>query len=418
MSNIPNKPNQKPYKDLTPFDLVLIQKFPFIEEDFDAINIYGIISKIKDKLNEVIANEQIVTENQESLYNSFVDLRNYVEDYFTNLDVQEEINNKIDEMVESGVFDEIVSKYVKIKPFEFCKALNIIKNRATEELYTLNEIQTKINEWKSAKIKKVCLTVEIQPSATDQIAFENGTKNFNEIDIRMYPNQEVLNEYIELCKNNNIEIYDLKFHLTWIHQKCNSVNLSTKAERYINVVNSVLSEMTHSFEYISVFNEWAEMLQYSGVQDFLNNVKNYSKVLLSGIFEESITDELLEIIDGYCPHFYIKSSRLGPDTTLEFLINMFEESYQYQSLRKWQLRSNKPIIVGECGCMSYWNALAFPMQWEHTGQLVENGAPQVLYIKALLHIFKKWNVTDCNYWWDIYGNAYDIIKEWEVNGNE
>ena len=101
MSNIPNMPNQKDYKNLTPFDLVLIQKFPFIEEDFDAINMYGILSKIKDYLNNVIANEQIVTENQQSLYD-------YVDNYFKNLDVQNEINNKLDEMAESGTLNDIL----------------------------------------------------------------------------------------------------------------------------------------------------------------------------------------------------------------------------------------------------------------------------------------------------------------------
>ncbi len=112
MSNIPKKPNQKDYKNLTRFDLVLIQKFPFIEEDFDAINIYGILSKIKEYLNTVISNEQIVTENQQKLYNSFNGLHDYVEHYFDNLDVQEEINNKLDDMVEAGTLQEIISTYL------------------------------------------------------------------------------------------------------------------------------------------------------------------------------------------------------------------------------------------------------------------------------------------------------------------
>ena len=115
MPNITDIPNQKDYKNLTPFDLVLIQKFPFIEEDFDAINLYGILSKIKDYLNNVIANEQIVTENQQNVYNSFIGLHNFVENYFDNLDVQEEINNKLDEMVEDGTFEEIVSSYMNKK---------------------------------------------------------------------------------------------------------------------------------------------------------------------------------------------------------------------------------------------------------------------------------------------------------------
>lgn len=130
MSNkpiIPNIPNQKDYKNLTPFDLVLIQRFPFIEEDFDGINLYGILSKIKESLNNVIANEQIVTENQENVYNSFVDLHNFVEDYFNNLDVQEEINNKLDEMAESGVLQEIITLYLNSKAFFGFNTINDLK---------------------------------------------------------------------------------------------------------------------------------------------------------------------------------------------------------------------------------------------------------------------------------------------------
>lgn len=113
-NKIPEMPKQKDYKDLTLFDLTLIQKFPFIEEDFDAINMYGILSKIKDYLNTIIANEQIVTENQKNVYNSFTDLHNYTENYFTNLNVQNEINNKLDKMVEDGTLNNIIFNYTKL----------------------------------------------------------------------------------------------------------------------------------------------------------------------------------------------------------------------------------------------------------------------------------------------------------------
>ncbi len=115
MSNLPNKPTQQPYKNLTPFDLVLIQRFPFIEQDFDGINLYGILNKIKEYLNQVIADTQIVINNQENLYNSFSQLYDYVENYFDNLDVQVEINNKLDEMAQDGTLQEIVSTYLNSK---------------------------------------------------------------------------------------------------------------------------------------------------------------------------------------------------------------------------------------------------------------------------------------------------------------
>ena len=46
------------------------------------------------------------------LQNLFVELQTYVNDYFDNLDVQEEINNKLDEMAESGQLTDIIAQYL------------------------------------------------------------------------------------------------------------------------------------------------------------------------------------------------------------------------------------------------------------------------------------------------------------------
>lgn len=43
----------------------------------------------------------------------FVELKTYVDNYFDNLDVQEEINNKLDEMVEDGTLQEIITTYIQ-----------------------------------------------------------------------------------------------------------------------------------------------------------------------------------------------------------------------------------------------------------------------------------------------------------------
>lgn len=57
-----------------------------------------------------------INENGEAvieLQNLFVTLQNYVNDYFTNLDVQEEINNKLDDMTEDGSLQRIVGQYIR-----------------------------------------------------------------------------------------------------------------------------------------------------------------------------------------------------------------------------------------------------------------------------------------------------------------
>ena len=48
----------------------------------------------------------------EELQNLYIELKNYVDNYFENLDVQEEINNKLDDMAESGELAEIIAQFL------------------------------------------------------------------------------------------------------------------------------------------------------------------------------------------------------------------------------------------------------------------------------------------------------------------
>lgn len=56
-------------------------------------------------------NAEAVTE----LQNLFVELQTYVNNYFDNLDVQEEINNKLDEMATDGTLEELIGEYLTNK---------------------------------------------------------------------------------------------------------------------------------------------------------------------------------------------------------------------------------------------------------------------------------------------------------------
>lgn len=124
--DINNIPPQNPYKKLTPFCLQIIQNFPFIEADFDAITNQQLLQKVVDYLNQVIANENAVTENIQNLYNAFVELENYVNNYFNDLDIQTEINNKLDKMAQDGTLAEIIEGYATIP--QLTNQINQIQN--------------------------------------------------------------------------------------------------------------------------------------------------------------------------------------------------------------------------------------------------------------------------------------------------
>lgn len=87
------------------------------------------------KVNQLvrIANEQYA--KIEEFIAKFVELKDFVDDYFENLDVQVEINNKLDQMVETGEFQTILDAVITPEFNDFKEGVN----------QTLNNFEVKLN---------------------------------------------------------------------------------------------------------------------------------------------------------------------------------------------------------------------------------------------------------------------------------
>lgn len=109
------------------FKRFVIQNFPFIEEDFDALTNYQLFCKVVEYLNTVIGSQNEVTEQMESVLN-----------YFNNLDVQDEINNKLDQMAEDGTLSNIIRNYIDPTINEFKDEVN---GRLEEQDSDITEIR-------------------------------------------------------------------------------------------------------------------------------------------------------------------------------------------------------------------------------------------------------------------------------------
>ncbi len=101
--------NKFNYTNLTPFKWFVLENFPFIEADFDALTEWQLFCKIGKEINKIINSQNTVGNEMETLSQAFIELQNYINNYFDNLDVQEEINNKLNEMAESGELQELVN---------------------------------------------------------------------------------------------------------------------------------------------------------------------------------------------------------------------------------------------------------------------------------------------------------------------
>lgn len=79
----------------------------------DSMSYYELLAwlcqYLKDTVIPTVNNNAEAVEELQALY---IELHDYVENYFDNLDVQEEINNKLDDMAERGQLADIISQYL------------------------------------------------------------------------------------------------------------------------------------------------------------------------------------------------------------------------------------------------------------------------------------------------------------------
>ena len=92
------------------FRRFVLQNFPFIEEDFDALTDYALICKVIEYLNEVIKSTNESSAQVENLTNLYEILKSRID----NLDLQDEVNQKIESMVESGELQSIISQFASL----------------------------------------------------------------------------------------------------------------------------------------------------------------------------------------------------------------------------------------------------------------------------------------------------------------
>ena len=72
------------------------------------------VERFEEVIDTRVTNfENSVNETVADYIQRFTDLKDFVDDYFENLDVQEEINNKLDDMLEQGTLQEIITTYIQ-----------------------------------------------------------------------------------------------------------------------------------------------------------------------------------------------------------------------------------------------------------------------------------------------------------------
>lgn len=106
----------------------------------DSLSYYELLNRVVAILNAALDEIQNLGENVDSLKQVIADMKTYMENYFTNLNVQNEINNKLDSMAADGTLDKIINQHIfgeiQDKITELQTGLNTTNTNLTNGLNT------------------------------------------------------------------------------------------------------------------------------------------------------------------------------------------------------------------------------------------------------------------------------------------
>ena len=166
-------------------------------------------------------NAQAVEEVQQIV----IDLQNYVNNYFDNLDVQEEIDNKLDEMVEDGTFDTIINETLftelnntTMKKWDEDQELNIVTGNVNMNGYNL--IATTGQKFSNCEVTNGNISFDTIATETSDPEYEyyNAHATFeNEV---IFKNCNFTSEHVtrvDFRKNSNIIFENCKFTNIYLH---------------------------------------------------------------------------------------------------------------------------------------------------------------------------------------------------------
>ena len=146
-------PEMSVIKDLKPFKFWCSKVLPSVYDD--SLSYYELLTKVLRYLNDTMESVETLNGNVENIYNAYLLLEDYVNNYFETADFEAMVNARLDEMAIDGTLTRLIGTYVdpifQEKSAELDREMDIRQS----ELYTMigeqnsaiESINTQINEF-------------------------------------------------------------------------------------------------------------------------------------------------------------------------------------------------------------------------------------------------------------------------------
>jgi hypothetical protein len=165
---------------LQPFRFWCQKVLPLVYDD--SLSYYELLCKVITYLNDMGADINTLAGDVDNINKAYLELQQYVNNYFQSLDVQEEINNKLDELVSSGRLDMMLSTFI---PYITLEMFGGVGDGVTDDTLALNKaIENSYTTGRSIIITEknflISKTIEILKSVTI-ISISNKTQSETDV---------------------------------------------------------------------------------------------------------------------------------------------------------------------------------------------------------------------------------------------
>lgn len=188
------------YKPLTPFRYWCQKVMPLVYDD--SLSYYELLCKVVDYLNKTMEDVDTLHGDVNSLYDTYIKLQEYVNNYFSNLDVQEEINKKLEQLLNDGKLNELLNLFIPFVTPEMFGAKGDGITDDTESMKSTVEyaLEKGYSIYSYGGATYLCDTITISGGKPLKVNFNNSTLKLKNGDYAL-----VINTEENFITTNNIQ---------------------------------------------------------------------------------------------------------------------------------------------------------------------------------------------------------------------
>ena len=254
---------------INPFILYCQKIIPLAFDE--SMSYYECLCALVNHINEL---DKVVNINSEGLKQ----LKEYVDNYFNSLDVQEEINNKLDAMAESGQLTDIIAQYLQLAGM-LCYD-------------TINDLKTSTNMVNGSYVKTLGYhTINDGGSSIYKVRNITNKDNVNEMNLIALNNSSLVAELI--VSDNTINVKQFGAYGDSTHDDSNAFNYGIEflnsnggGTLYIPDGDYKISSTITGKENVNVIGQ--NMRKTHLINDGLNYLFNYKNANLNGLIIKNL----------------------------------------------------------------------------------------------------------------------------------